>query len=107
MLPRDLFAYFQKQKDIFVDLLINLVSYPTYTGEQQNINFFVDYLQRLFFEFHPETERIETPKGDIVQFTIFPDQKDTMVLLAHMDTVKSSEEPLTIRVEKDHLYGNG
>jgi len=105
--PQDLFSYFQKQQDTFVDLLTNLVSYQTFTGERANINFFVDFLQRLFFEFNPEIERVQTTMGDIVQFTLFPDKKDLLILLAHMDTIKATEAPLTIRIEKDHLYGNG
>lgn len=103
----DLIDYFESQRENFIDLLKTLVSFQTFSGEKRNINFFIDYLKNLFSGFNPKITRIETEKGDILYLSLFSEIKDFLVLLAHVDTVKTGESPVPVRTEGGRFYGNG
>jgi len=99
--------FFKDREEEFTSLVTKLVSFSTYSGEVENINLFIDYLQDLFVHFNPRVTRIPTPAGDILSMKFFSGRNKRLVLLAHADTVKVSETPLPIRTENTRLYGNG
>jgi len=102
-----IFNYFKKQQHEFVSLLEDLVSFQTYSGEVESINSFLDHLQKLFSLYDPEILRKETPMGDILTLTFFPNQKKKIIFLAHVDTIKVSENPVPVSIKNGRLYGNG
>jgi len=102
-----IFNFFQGQQNAFVKLLEKLVSYQTYSGNAESINNFLDYIEKLFIPFGPEINRHHTQVGDILTLTFYPEKKKKIVFLAHVDTVKVSENPVQLRIENGKLYGNG
>jgi len=102
-----IFNYFQKQQSEFDELLKELVSIQTYSGNAQSINRFMDDIEKLCTPFNPEIERQKTQAGDILTLTFFPDRKKHIIFLAHADTVKVSDNPIPLRIEHGKLFGNG
>ena len=102
-----LIQYFKTENKHFIDYLKNLVSYQTYTLEVERINHFVTQLQESFEKFQPLVTNTPTENGDILTLTFYPEKADFIVLLAHMDTVKVTEKPMPVTVEKNRLVGNG
>ena len=107
MKPVDLMGYFNDQKETFIKIMKELVSFETYSGEIKNIKCFLDYLENLFSEFNPEKSRIRTANGDILKLSLFSKQKDYIVFLAHADTVKVADHPIPVKIENGRFYGNG
>lgn len=107
MKSKDLYGYFEKQRQSFTELLEKMVSFPSQSGSRENINLFADFLVNLFSEFNPRTRRLPTPAGDIVQFTLFPGYRNFLVLLAHMDTITVNKKSIPLKKDKNHLYGTG
>ncbi len=107
MKAEELLAYFRNQSQSFAELLNEMVAFPTRSGDRENINLFADYLADLFSEFNPRGERMQTPAGDIVQFTLFPEYRNFLVLLAHMDTVGVTQKLPLRKTEKTFFYGSG
>ncbi len=104
----ELLNHFSRQRKEFVSFLSRLIEYRSYNGEVENINRFIDYLQDIFSGFHPDSiERISTPSGDILVMDFFSQFKDTIVLLAHTDTVKTDDKEPTAEEREGKLYGNG
>lgn len=103
----DLLGYFKNQQENFITLLKKLVSFQTYTGERENINQFLDFLEDLFSEFEPQVTRFATENGDVLSLSFFPEKEKTLILLAHTDTVKAGELPPPVKIKKDRFYANG
>ncbi len=102
-----IFNYFQKQQSEFDELLKELVSIQTYSGNAESINNFLDYIEKLFIPFAPEINRHHTPVGDILTLTFYPEKKIKIVFLAHVDTVRVSEKPVPLKIDNGKLFGNG
>ena len=102
-----LFSYLSGQTEPFVETMRRLVGFRTYSGEAENINRFLDHLEELFSEFEPRVSRIETGTGDILDLGFFSDRRDSVVFLAHVDTVNVSGSSPIATVDGDRFYGNG
>jgi glutamate carboxypeptidase len=99
--------YFEKQKNDFIKLMEQMIGLQSHSGDRQSINRFVDFLENLFGKLGLKGIRTLTPVGDIIRFDYQPDFSEFLVLLAHMDTVKTGNEPPSARVKGSLLYGNG
>lgn len=102
-----LFSYFGEQTKLFVETMLRLVGFRTYSGETENINRFLDHLDELFSEFDPRVSRVETEAGDILDLAFFTDRRDSVVFLAHVDTVNVSGFSPVATVDGDRFCGNG
>ncbi|MCK4766559.1 MAG: M20/M25/M40 family metallo-hydrolase [Candidatus Aminicenantes bacterium] len=110
----NLLSYLKKRQPDFVTLLQKLVSFQTYTGERENINKFLDFLENLFAGFDPQVSRFQTGQGDILTLSFFPrgadkevPDADFIVLLAHVDTVKVSQIQPPAKIKGDRFFANG
>ncbi|GEM_PF-3599009 len=99
--------FFQDREDEFISLIKEIVSFTTYSGERESINKFLEYIQNLFAPFEPQISRIDTPAGDILTMDFFQHKQNRIVLLAHADTVKVSDNPTAVIVKNRRLFGNG
>lgn len=102
-----LLSYFENQRDEFIDLMQQLIRFPSYSGDRKSINNFADFLEKRFCSLGLKACRTATPVGDIIQFDLQPESDDFLVLLAHMDTVQVGTEPPAIKFADPLLYGNG
>lgn len=108
----DIAVYFNNRETDFIGLLEKLVSFRTYSGQIEEINRFLDFLEQLFSEFSPITCRRSTAKGDILCLTFAgaaarSPGEPFVVLLAHSDTVKVGEPPAAVRTADKRFYANG
>ena len=107
MITKDLLDFFRSQNDMFVGLLKQFVSMQTYSGEVERIDLFMDEIEGLFKEFCSDATRIPTDNGDILTLSFFPEKNETVVWLAHADTVQVGESFPSVKIENDRFYGNG
>lgn len=103
----DLLSYFNNQNEAFADLLRGFVSHQTNTHQTENINRFLNNIQGLFEEFNPAISRVATDMGDILSMLFFEKNRDEVVWLAHVDTVRVTERPPPVIIEDDCLFGSG
>ncbi len=104
----ELFKFFLNQREEFISLISEYVNFRSYNGEKDNINRFIDHLQNSFQMFRPDSmERKMTPVGDILIVDYFTQFSEKIVLLAHVDTVKVSDENPYAEIKDNVLYGNG
>jgi glutamate carboxypeptidase len=102
-----LIKYYSDKKSEFISLISQLVEMQSYSGEVDNINRLLDFLEEKFANFKPVVNRISTKSGDILVLDFFTDNKDQVVFLSHIDTVRVSEEDIKSSVNGNRLYGNG
>ena len=100
-------ADFVPLRNKFVDILKELVSLPSCTGDKEDINRFMDFAQSLFSRFNQPIRRTATPGGDILQLDLLSESSGFVVLLAHADTVCSAEGEVQISVTGDTFRGCG
>jgi len=98
---------FARREEEFVQLGMRLAGRRTFSGETANINRFLDDVTDLFDRWEPVVKRLATPAGDVLQLDFAGASGRPVVLLAHADTVRVSEEPLPVRREERRLYGSG
>lgn len=103
----DLFDYFKRREKSFLTILEKLVTIQTYSGEKENINGFLDFLEELFSEFYIRRSRFKTHNGDVLSLLLGPDSDEFSVLLAHVDTVKVSDSPVPVKIENNRFFANG
>jgi len=101
------YKYFENKKQEFVSLLTQLAEKQSYSGEDENINRLLDFLEEKFSVFKPRAQRIVTKGGDILILDLFTDKKDQVIFLSHIDTVRVSESEIKCHIEEGKLYGNG
>lgn len=102
-----LLKYFQERREEYAQIVTKMVYFQTYSGEKENINRFLDYLQKLFSPLRPQVLRLEKEKGDILVLTFFAEHPKYIVFLGHADTVNVSAGPPVARREGNRLFGNG
>jgi acetylornithine deacetylase/succinyl-diaminopimelate desuccinylase-like protein len=83
-----LYKYFETIKREFVSLMTKLAEMQSYSGESENINRLIDFLEEKFSTFKPKVQRIETKAGDILILDLFTDKNDQVIFLSHIDTVR-------------------
>ena len=67
-----LLKYFSGQQKNFEDLIKNLVSWRTFTGEKKNIQLFMENLKQLFSEFSPQISATLIESGSVLTLEFFP-----------------------------------
>ncbi len=103
----ELTKYFNSKTNDFVSLITQLVEMQSYSGEVDNIDLLLDFIEHKFSVFKPIKNRIKTKVGDILVLDLFALDKNPLVFLAHVDTVRVSEEPIVCQANGNKLFGNG
>ena len=103
----DISEYLKFKQEDFNKLLLALVSMQSYSKEKDNINKLHDFVADTFSQFSPDIERISTPVGDLQILSFFAGKPDFAVLLAHIDTVRVSEDFILPIIKEGRLYGSG
>ncbi len=107
----------EERKDELIDLLSNLISYPTVSPPARNTNeiqtFIKEYIEKLGFN----TDQWEVYPGDanVVGILQGKDSKhyNSLIVNGHVDVAEVGDEkewdssPFTARIQDSYLYGRG
>lgn len=89
------------------DILAQLVSFPTVTGNWQANHDALAYVERFLSERGMHIKRMEWNGIETLIATTRRTKKPKVLLAAHMDVVPGPQELFVLREEDDKLYGRG